>query len=217
MNNQRNLILEYQRDYRDLVMNNKTAKDFLPVEEAKPVAAPAIEEQLAEIRTRLNTLGLFVGMPHVVSFDGTMTLYPARKSGTKQASDKAVSYTIDLRPFRDMFSVVRFKAMAPFTDDKDIVRGVVIDEAGNVECAIDNKYEMSNPWTRLPITNKSYYLVATVPLEDGKPAWVPERVEFLPQGLAQNIASVTEKIAMELLDINNALVPLQKHCKRIKH
>ena len=143
-----------------------------------------------------------------------MTLYPARKGDVKKVSPEAVSYMVNLRPFRDKFTAVRFKAMSSFSNEEDIVRGIIINDDGDVERECDNRYGTSNPWTRLPITEKSSYLIATVPSVDGKPLWIPERVEFLPHGLAQDVAEVADDIINDTIELGNRIAPLAIKCER---
>lgn len=94
-----------------------------------------------------------------------------------------------------------------------IVRGIIVDDSGNVECTVDNRMNTSNPWTRLPLSSKSCTLIATVPLKNGNPMWTPEKVEFLPQGLALDVADITEDLYMDILDICNEVIPLKRECK----
>ena len=159
---------------------------------------------------------MFVGVPHAVQLDGNLTLYPARKNGKRKLSDEAVSYMVDLTPYRETFSEVRFQAMNRFADDCEIVRGIIIDEQGNVECSSSNHMNTSNLWTRLPITRNSAYLIASVPLKDGKPAWIPEHVEFMTKGLAQEVAEITDRLYSDALDTyNNDIFPLKLECKKL--
>ena len=123
---------------------------------------------------------------------------------------------VDLTPYRKIFSEVRFKAMNRFTDDREIVRGIIIDEQGNVECSSDNQMNTSKLWTRLPITGKSTYLIASVPMKDGKPAWVPQKVEFMTKGLAQEVAEITDRLYSDALDTyNKEIFPLKLECKKL--
>lgn len=94
-----------------------------------------------------------------------------------------------------------------------ILRGIIVDDSGNVECTVDNRMNTSNPWTRLPLSSKSCTLIATVPLKNGNPMWTPEKVEFLPQGLALDVADITEDLYMDILDICNEVIPLKRECK----
>lgn len=62
---------------------------------------------------------------------------------------------------------------------------------------------MNYTWTRMPISPKSSYLVATVPLKDGEPAWVPDTVEFVPGSVALD---ATEIMRQMMSDINSLAV-----------
>ena len=213
MKKEKNLILEYRSDFNDCVevINDEPATAVTNA----PHKAPTIEEDLANIHKRLNILASFVGMPYVAHLnEGIMTLYPARKGDVKKVSPEAVSYVVNLQPFRDKFTAVRFKAMNSFSNEEDIVRGIIIDDDGNVERECDNRYCTSNPWTRMPITEKSSYLIATLPSEDGKPLWIPERVEFLPHGLAQDVAEVADDIINDTIELENRITPLAIKCER---
>lgn len=214
MKNEKNFISNYQSDF-DAVMKPEE-KHYSQFATNAP-KLPSVEQRLYELSERINQLAMFVGVPHEVELDGNLTLYPARKNGKRKLSQEAVSYMVDLTPYRAIFSQIRFKAMNRFTDDREIVRGIIIDEQGNVECSSDNQMNMSNMWTRLPITDKSTYLIATVPLKDGTPAWVPEKVEFMTKGLAQEVAEITDRLYSDALDTyNNDIFPLKLECKKLK-
>ena len=208
----RNLILEYRSDFNEYVT---PAKEEAATVSNVDFTHPTIDEQLSGIHKRLDQLAMFVGMPLTVQIDAAvMTLFPARKNNVKRQSKNAVSYTIGLEQFRDRFAMVRFKALKPiFGDEDDILRGMIIDDDGNVECECDIRYNVLHPWTRLPITEKSSHLIATVPLSDGAPIWLPETVEFLPPGIAQGVAEITDELYRESIDVENRLIPLERQMK----
>ena len=211
MEKNKNLIYEYQNDFKECL---KPESDGPTVVSNVDFSQPTIREQLADANRRIAQLMLYVGVPHTVPVDTSLvTLYPARKGNVKRVSKEAASYVVNLQPFRDHFSAVRFKAMTSLCEEKNIVRGIIIDDEGNVECASNNHYATSNPWTRLPITSSSAYLIATLPLEDGEPAWLPGSVELLPQGLAQDVADVTEKLMRDSIDFGNKLCFIEKEIK----
>lgn len=213
MNRETNFISNYQCDFDAVV---KPEDKSIPQFATNVPKMPSIEERLCELSERINQLAMFVGVPHEVQLDGNLTLYPARKNGKRKLSQEAVSYMVDLTPYRKIFSEVRFKAMNRFTDDREIVRGIIIDEQGNVECSSDNQMNTSKLWTRLPITGKSTYLIASVPMKDGKPAWVPQKVEFMTKGLAQEVAEITDRLYSDALDTyNKEIFPLKLECKKL--
>ena len=213
MKNEKNFISNYQSDFDAVV---KPQDESFPQFATNAPTTPSVEQRLCELSERINQLAIFVGVPHEVQLDGNLTLYPARKNGKRKLSHEAVSYMVDLTPYRAKYSEVRFKAMNRFTDNRDIVRGIIIDEQGNVECSSDNQMNTSNLWTRLPITGKSTYLIASVPLKDGKPAWVPEKVEFMTKGLAQEVAEITDRLYNDALDTyNKDIFPLKLECKKL--
>ena len=213
MKNETSFISNYQRDFDAVV---KPEEKTIPQFATNVPKMPSIEERLCELSERINLLAMFVGVPHAVQLDGNLTLYPARKNGKRKLSEEAVSYMVDLTPYRETFSEVRFQAMNRFTDDREIVRGIIIDEQGNVECSSSNHMNTSNLWTRLPITRNSAYLIASVPLKDGKPAWIPEHVEFMTKGLAQEVAEITDRLYSDALDTyNKDIFPLKLECKKL--
>ena len=213
MKNETSFISNYQRDFDAVV---KPEEKSIPQFATNVPKMPSIEERLCELSERINLLAMFVGVPHIVQLDGNLTLYPARKNGKRKLSDEAVSYMVDLTPYRETFSEVRFQAMNRFADDREIVRGIIIDEQGNVECSSSNHMNTSNLWTRLPITRNSAYLIASVPLKDGKPAWIPEHVEFMTKGLAQEVAEITDRLYSDALDTyNKDIFPLKLECKKL--
>lgn len=210
------IIHDYQNDFDSVekIEKNENFADSCVVTNVPD--APTIEELLSEMSERITQLAFFVGLPCTVHLDGNLSLFPARKNGKRQTSNEAVSYIVDLRPYRRAFAEVRFKAISTFCDDDEIVRGIIIDESGNVECSSNNRMCTSNPWTRLPITKDSAYLVASVPLRDGKPVWIPENVELLPNGLAQEVANITHNLYHDALDTyNNDIFPLKLECQRM--
>lgn len=208
-----NIILEYRRDFNKYVMPEEEHETTVPNVDFK---APTVEEQLNEIRRHINELAFFVGMPYVLQLDGMLTLYPARKGNVRKVSHEGVSYTVDLRPYREHFASVRFMAKNTSGGEEDIVRGLIVDDAGNVECTADNSMNTSNLWTRLPLSDKSCTLIATVPLKNDKPMWTPDRVEFLPQGLAQDVADITDDMYGDILKIGTELYPIRRKCKNCK-
>ena len=213
MKNKKNFIGNYLRDFDAVV---KPEEKNYPSFATNVPKMPSIEERLCELSERINQLAMFVGVPHTVLLDGNLTLYPARKNGKRKLSEHAVSYMVDLTPYRELFSEVRFKSQWLFSDDTEIVRGIIIDDQGDVECASNNEINMTTHWTRLPITKNSKFLVATVPLNDGKPAWVPEKVEFMTKGLAQEVAEITDGLYKNSLDLyNKDIYPLKLECKKM--
>ena len=213
MNRDTNFISNYQSDFDAVV---KPEDKSIPQFATNVPKMPSVEQRLCELSERINQLAMFVGVPHTVQLDGNLTLYPARKNGKRKLSKEAVSYMVDLTPYREIFSEVRFKAMNIFTDDREIVRGIILDEQGNVECSSNNQMNTSNLWTRLPITGESRFLIASVPLKDGKPAWVPEKVEFMTKGLAQDVAEITDRLYHDALDTyNKDIFPLKLECKKL--
>ena len=213
MKNETSFISNYQRDFDAVV---KPEEKSIPQFATNVPKMPSVEQRLCELSERINLLAMFVGVPHAVQLDGNLTLYPARKNGKRKLSDEAVSYMVDLTPYRETFSEVRFQAMNRFADDREIVRGIIIDEQGNVECSSSNHMNTSNLWTRLPITRNSAYLIASVPLKDGKPAWIPEHVEFMTKGLAQEVAEITDRLYSDALDTyNKDIFPLKLECKKL--
>ena len=213
MKNETSFISNYQCDFDAVV---KPEGKSIPQFATNAPKMPSLEEQLNDLSERINMLAMFVGVPHTVQLDGNLTLYPARKNGKRKLSKEAVSYMVDLTPYRKIFSEVRFKAMNRFADDREIVRGIIIDEQGNVECSSDNQMNTSNLWTRLPITGESRFLIASVPLKDGKPAWLPEYVEFMTKGLAQEVAEITDRLYHDAMDTyNKEIFPLKLECKKL--
>ncbi|MBR5593573.1 MAG: hypothetical protein IKW46_05805 [Bacteroidaceae bacterium] len=213
MKNEMSFISNYQRDFDAVV---KPKDDSFPQFTTNVPKVSSLEQRLRELSERINLLAMFVGVPHEVQLDGNLTLYPARRGGNRKLSKEAVSYMVDLKPYREIFSEVRFKATNRFTDDREIVRGIIIDEQGNVECSSNNQMNTSNLWTRLPITANSAFLIASVPLKDGKPVWIPEKVEFMTKGLAQEVAEITDRLYNDALDTyNKDIFPLKLECKKL--
>lgn len=152
-----------------------------------------VRSMTSEIYDRLNAIARYVGIPCRVN-KISMQSMPAIYGGDKVAHAGYVGYTVDVKHHRDAFAVVRFAAAAPINGEHGIVRGMIIDDEGNVEC-VASCSGMRHEWTRLPLTQKSSLLVATVPLDEaGAPVFTPEYVEFLPDGLVQNLSEYMSEI-----------------------
>lgn len=207
MDYKKSLVMNLRHDFDTTVKTNNYM--YVNNEEKAITPAPTIKEQLSELSNRINQLAYIIGVPYAVIFEGELSLYPARKGGVKKISDKAVSYTVDLRPYRNDFAAVRFEASVPF-DTEDLIRGVIVDDEGNIECECDNRYELHNRWTRLPITPKSRYLIASLPLENGKPEWLPQTVEFMSQGLAMDMTEITNELFCNISRLSSRIKELEK-------
>ena len=208
MDYKKSLVMTYRRDFDTVVKPNDDCSDCKCCTNV-PGIVPTVEERLGELNCRINQLAFAVGVPFSVPFEGELTLYPARKGGVKKISDKAVSYTVDLRPYRDDFAAVRFEAGVSF-DTEGLICGVIVDDKGDVECECDNRFELSNRWTRLPITPKSRYLIASIPLDNGEPKWMPHAVEFVPQGLAMDMTDITNELFSNVSNISWRIKELEK-------
>lgn len=57
--------------------------------------------------------------------------------------------------------------------------------------------------------------MATVPLEDGKPIWIPLNIQFLPQGLAIDIAEYADELLRDFIDVERRLSSLET-CEKKK-
>ncbi len=157
-----------------------------------------IRAMTREIHDRINYISCYVGIPCKVT-DVNEQASPAAIGGGKQSG--YIGYTVDLKRYRNYFSMVRFRAAAP-ADGQGVVRGMVIDEEGNVECYAPGSDRPGCGWVRLPIGEKSAHLVATIPLdEDGNPQFIPEYVEMLPDGIVQSISEYMG----EILNFSNEL------------
>ena len=157
-----------------------------------------IRAMTREIHDRINSISCYVGIPCKVT-DVNEQASPAAVGGGKQSG--YIGYTVDLKRYRNYFSMVRFRAAAP-ADGQGVVCGMVIDEEGNVECYAPGSDRPGCGWVRLPIGEKSAHLVATIPLdEDGNPQFIPEYVEMLPDGIVQSISEYMG----EILNFSNEL------------
>ena len=208
MDYKKSLVMNLRRDFDTVLKLNDECLDYKCCTNV-PGIVPTVEERLSELNNRINQLAFAVGVPYSVPFEGELSLYPARKGGVKKVSDKAVSYTVDLRPYRNDFAAVRFEASVPFTTE-DLIRGVIVDENGDVECECDNRFELANRWTRLPITPKSRFLIASIPLENGEPEWTPRAVEFMPQGLAMDMTEITNELFSDVSRLSARIKELEK-------
>lgn len=169
-----------------------------------------ISSMTREIHQRLNSISRYVGIPCKVT-DINEQEQPAIVNGKRQACEGYVGYTVDLKNFRNCFSTVRFCAGAPANGEQGIARGVVIDDDGKIECIAPCCNKNSYGWARLPITEKSAMLVATLPLdENGNPLFVPEYVEMLPDGIVQSLSEYMSDIVKYTLELNERLNKLEQ-------
>lgn len=56
--------------------------------------------------------------------------------------------------------------------------------------------------------------MATVPLEYGKPIWIPQNIQFLPQGLAIDIAEYADELLRDFIDVERRLSSLEASKKK---
>lgn len=86
--------------------------------------------------------------------------YPARKDGGSTTSGSYKGYEVDLSKFRNIYTSVYFKGSS-YTVTSDIVKGIIIDDYGNVESVVETVGNYTNGWQELPLTPKSAKLRAT--------------------------------------------------------
>lgn len=212
-------LRDYFNDCKEVtlpVVKNEEADGA--VDETADKVMNIVRAMTREIHERINYVARYVGIPCRVS-DINEQETPATISGKKAAHKGYVGYTVDLKPFRDKFSTIRFCADAPATDDTDVVRGIIIDDNGNVECFTPSGNKPNHEWTRLPLSSKSSLLVASLPVdESGAPVFVPEYVEFLPDGIVQSLSEYMSEMIKFSNEISNRVdKPEHKECSVCCH
>ena len=107
--------------------------------------------------------------------------YPARYNGSATSSGYFRGYKVDLTPYVGKYKEVYFRG-AEFgypSTGTEIARGVILDNAGNVESKTSYVDELSNGWQALPLTENSKTLWASYCVaNDGGEVWTPEYVLF---------------------------------------
>lgn len=204
-------LREYLRDNKKVVIpaqNNEKTDEF--TDESADKVMNIIRSMTHEIHQRLNSISRYVGIPYKVTDINEQEL-PAMANGRNQPREGYVGYTVDLKNYRNCFGTVRFCAGAPADGEQGIVRGMVIDDDGNIECVAPCCKKNSHGWARLPLTEKSAKLVATLPLDDnGNPLFVPEYVELLPDGIVQSLSEYMSDIVAYSLELNERLQKLEQ-------
>lgn len=229
MKRKETLIDDFSHDFCDFINPNDVAvkNEFFQAEEVgKPSTdgecepsnlelIAAVCRQISSINERINEIGVFVGVPQIIPFNGNFTLFPARVGNVQKASPNYVSYTINLKPHRELFSYVRFKSASGLFEEEDIVRGLIVDDNGEVECYSNNKLGVLGSDTRLPITKKSKLLIVTVPAEQGEPLIIPTEIVFLPHGLLQEFSKSIRSINSDINTLFNDVIPLEREIKNL--
>ena len=113
------------------------------------------------------------------------TDYPARINGEESISGYFKGYKVDLAPYVGKYNEVYFRG-AEFkypSTGTEAARGIVLDNAGNVESIVPFVAEMSNGWQTLPLTENSKTLWASYCVANGGgEVWSPEYVLFRNEG-----------------------------------
>lgn len=169
-----------------------------------------VRSMTKEIYDSINRIACYMGVPcrctNIIEQEE-----PARVSGEKIACNGYIGYVVDLKPYRKMFGMVRFCAAAPAKGEDGVVRGVILDEDGNVEAVAPCGKLLNHEWTRLPLSEKSSLLVATVPMdENGAPLFVPKYVEFLPDGVVQTLSEYMSGMMNFDNEINSRVNKIEK-------
>lgn len=110
---------------------------------------------------------------------------PARYDGSETMSGYFKGYKVDLTPYVGRYKEVYFRG-GEFTypsTGTEVARGIVLDNAGNVESKTSYVAELSNGWQTLPLTENSKTLWASYCVaNEGGEVWSPEYVLFRKEG-----------------------------------
>lgn len=110
---------------------------------------------------------------------------PARYDGSETKAGYFKGYKVDLTPYVGRYNEVYFRGAElgyPSTETK-VARGIVLDNAGNVESKTSYVAELSNGWQTLPLTENSKTLWASYCVaNEGGEVWSPEYVLFRNEG-----------------------------------
>ena len=201
-------LKDYFMDCKEVVY--PAQKNELHADETADKVMNIVRSMTKEIYDSINRIACYMGVP-CRSTNIIEQETPARMSGEKIACNGYIGYTVDLKPYRKMFAAVRFCAAAPAEDEDGVVRGVIIDEDGNVEAIAPGGKVLNHKWTRLPLSEKSSLLVATVPVdENGAPLFVPKYVEFLPDGVVQTLSEYMSGMMNFDNEINNRVNKIEQ-------
>lgn len=179
--------------------------DIVGEEEAAPVESVAevcgVEMRLAQLVMAVRDLALYVGVPCEVAVDDTLSVFPACADGERRVVNGLAAYTVDLKPYRDKFSWVRFPSPGCNRGGEGVLRAAVLDEDGRVLVYAAEECDVFGLWARLPLDERAATLVVTVPVEDGKPQYVPETVQLMPHGLQQELFEAVDGLGRRLLKL----------------
>lgn len=138
-------------------------KDSSDIYTDPPVGSSEQSQMLASLNYRFNDLCDFLGIPQRI-YQIAFCNSPATIDGTSLQGTIYRGYLVNLVPVRNNFSYVLFHAQDG-PEDSNIVRGLIIDDEGNIECYTTDTNEHQNDYTKLPVTENSAWLWATCPMK----------------------------------------------------
>ena len=111
--------------------------------------------------------------------------YPARYDGSETSSGYFRGYKVDLTPYVGRYKEVYFRGgeFGYPSIGTEVARGIVLDNAGNIESKTSYVADLSNGWQTLPLTENSKTLWASYCTKtEGGEVWTPEYVLFRNEG-----------------------------------
>ena len=198
---ERDFYVQYFADTKNVctpepALENKDDDSSVVDKETVILALRLIEkarEDIISIKESINTIAHYVGMPYKAK-NICLSFSPAFIDGSQRAYPGYIGYTVDLTPYRDNFSYVRFQACTPLNDEK-LVRAYILDDEGNIESYINEDGICNYEWARMPLGPGSMKLVVTLPLsEGGVPVFTPRYVELIPNGVSLKLCQVRERV-----------------------
>lgn len=154
----------------------QTTKNNTSLNDANNNVAGEITLEL--LAQRHDALARYLGVPCYVEPDAT-TNNPAIIDEQGTMCDGYAGYEVALTPFVEDFNEVVFSAAS---NGDNVVCGYIVDKDGKVE-AVAKFNATDGKMVKLPLTSNSCKLYATMPNEDGKPAFENIIIKFYADGL----------------------------------
>lgn len=167
-------------------------KDSSDIYTDVPIDGSEQSQLIASLSYRFEDLCDFLGIPrrlYRISYCDS----PATSDGTLLKECRLRGYLVNLADVRNSYSHILFHA-EDGPEDSNIVRGLIIDDDGNIECYSSSPLNSDDDYTRLPLTPHSAWLWATCPVKgaDRFPV-MPDYVELLNQAfLQETLAKISE-------------------------
>ena len=152
---------------------------------------------------RHNALARYVGVPFYVNPD-VVASHPASIDIQNRLFKDFAVYRVSLSAYVEDFDEVVFSAAS---HGKDIACGYIVDKDGNIE-SVAKHAKTDGAMVKLPLTQKSQMLVASVPNSDGKVAPDDIIVKLYSDGLLGDFKRVMSEILSRVMSLEKGF---EKH------